>query len=93
VSAALPIAERDTGLGAMKFYTEEGQLGPCREQYACLPLVIPLNPDTHAASTNDSRTNMRSAKNNWDFWSSLPEALHQVTIVMSDLAFPFLTPA
>lgn len=31
---------------------------------------------------------MRSAKNNWDFWTSLPEALHQVTIVMSDRGIP-----
>ena len=35
----------------------------------------------------DPRTNMRSANNNWDFWTSLPEALHQVTIVMSDSGF------
>ncbi len=27
-------------------------------------------------------------KNNWDFWTSLPEALHQVTIVMSDRGIP-----
>lgn len=27
---------------------------------------------------------MRSAQNNWDFWTLLPEALHKVTIVMSD---------
>jgi len=32
---------------------------------------------------------MRSAKNNWDFWTSLPEALHQVTIVMSDRGIPY----
>jgi catalase len=32
---------------------------------------------------------MRSAKNNWDFWSSLPEALHQVTITMSDRGIPY----
>ena len=31
---------------------------------------------------------MRSATNNWDFWTSLPEALHQVTIVMSDRGIP-----
>jgi catalase len=31
---------------------------------------------------------MRSADNNWDFWSLLPEALHQVTIVMSDRGIP-----
>ena len=32
---------------------------------------------------------MRSAKNNWDFWTSLPEALHQVTVVMSDRGIPY----
>jgi catalase len=31
---------------------------------------------------------MRSADNNWDFWSNLPEALHQVTIVMTDRGIP-----
>lgn len=31
---------------------------------------------------------MHSAANNWDFWSSLPEALHQVTITMSDRGIP-----
>src|SRR5690606_9054939 len=30
----------------------------------------------------------RSANNNWDFWTLLPEALHQVTIVMSDRGIP-----
>jgi catalase len=36
----------------------------------------------------DPRTNLRSAKNNWDFWTSLPEALHQVTITMSERGIP-----
>lgn len=31
---------------------------------------------------------MRSARNNWDFWTLLPEALHQVTITMSDRGIP-----
>jgi catalase len=31
---------------------------------------------------------MRSAQNNWDFWSALPEAPHQVTITMSDRGIP-----
>jgi len=31
---------------------------------------------------------MRSATNNWDFWTSLPEALHQVTITMSERGIP-----
>jgi len=41
-------------------------------------------PDLNHAVKRDPRTNLRSAKNNWDFWTSLPEALHQVTITMSD---------
>jgi len=31
---------------------------------------------------------LRSANSNWDFWTSLPEALHQVTVVMSDRGLP-----
>ena len=36
----------------------------------------------------DPRSNLRSAKNNWDFWTSLPEALHQITITMSERGIP-----
>jgi catalase len=36
-------------------------------------------PDLNHAVKRDPRTNLRSAKNNWDFWTSLPEALHQVS--------------
>jgi catalase len=46
-------------------------------------------PDLNHAIKRDPRTNLRSAKNNWDFWTSLPEALHQVTITMSDRGIPF----
>jgi catalase len=45
-------------------------------------------PDLNHAVKRDPRTNMRSPQNNWDFWTSLPEALHQVTIVMSDRGIP-----
>jgi len=45
-------------------------------------------PDLNHAVKRDPRTGMRSADNNWDFWSSLPEALHQVTIVMSERGIP-----
>ena len=31
---------------------------------------------------------MRSATNNWDFWTLLPESLHQVTITMSERGIP-----
>ena len=45
-------------------------------------------PDLNKAVKRDPRTNLRSAKYNWDFWTLLPEALHQVTIVMSDRGIP-----
>jgi catalase len=45
-------------------------------------------PDLNHAVKRDPRTNLRSALNNWDFWTSLPEALHQVTVVMSDRGIP-----
>ena len=45
-------------------------------------------PDLNHAVKRDPRTNLRSASNNWDFWTSLPEALHQVTIMMSDRGIP-----
>ncbi|WP_145470954.1 catalase, partial [Staphylococcus epidermidis] len=33
-------------------------------------------------------TNIRNAQNNSDFWTRLPQAFHQVTILMSDTAIP-----
>ena len=32
---------------------------------------------------------MRSAQNKWDFLTSLPEAIHQITIDMSDRGIPY----
>src|ERR1700756_1115384 len=45
-------------------------------------------PDLNHAIKRDPPTGMRSADNNWDFWAHLPEALHQVTIIMSDRGIP-----
>lgn len=45
-------------------------------------------PDLNHAVKRDPRTNMRSAKHNWDYWTSLPEALHQVTITKSERGIP-----
>lgn len=78
-------AERDIRGFAMKFYTEEGNWDLVGNNTPVFFLRDPLKfPDLNHAIKRDPRTNMRSAKNNWDFWSSLPEALHQVTITMSD---------
>ncbi len=82
-------AERDIRGFAIKFYTEEGNWDLVGNNTPVFFLRDPLKfPDLNHAVKRDPRTNMRSAQNNWDFWTSLPEALHQVTIVMSDRGLP-----
>jgi len=82
-------AERDIRGFAMKFYTEEGNWDLVGNNTPVFFLRDPLKfPDLNHAVKRDPRTNLRSAKNNWDFWTSLPEALHQVTITMSDRGIP-----
>ena len=82
-------AERDIRGVAMKFYTEEGNWDLVGNNTPVFFLRDPLKfPYINHAEKRDPRTNLRSAKNNWDFWSSLPEALHQITITMSDRGIP-----
>ncbi len=82
-------AERDIRGFALKFYTEEGNWDLVGNNTPVFFLRDPLKfPDLNHAVKRDPRTNMRSANNNWDFWTSLPEALHQVTIVMSERGIP-----
>ncbi|MBN2847697.1 MAG: catalase, partial [Coriobacteriia bacterium] len=82
-------AERDIRGFAVKFYTEEGNWDLVGNNTPVFFLRDPHNfPDLNRAVKRDPRTNMRSAQNNWDFWTLLPEALHQVTITMSDRGIP-----
>lgn len=82
-------AERDIRGFAVKFYTEEGNWDLVGNNTPVFFLRDPLKfPDLNHAVKRDPCTNLRSAKNNWDFWTLLPEALHQITIVMSDRGLP-----
>ncbi len=82
-------AERDIRGFSLKFYTDEGNWDMVGNNTPVFFLRDPLKfPDLNHAVKRDPKTNMRSAENNWDFWTSLPEALHQVTIVMSDRGLP-----
>lgn len=82
-------AERDIRGFAMKFYTEEGNWDLVGNNTPVFFLRDPLKfPDLNHAVKRDPRTNLRSSNNNWDFWTLLPEALHQVTITMSDRGIP-----
>jgi catalase len=82
-------AERDIRGFAVKFYTEEGNWDIVGNNAPVFFFRDPLKfPDLNHAVKRDPRTNMRSPENNWDFWTNLPESLHQVTIVMSDRGIP-----
>ena len=82
-------AERDIRGFAMKFYTEEGNWDLVGNNTPVFFLRDPLKfPDLNHAVKRDPRTNLRNPNTNWDFWTLLPEALHQVTIVMSDRGIP-----
>ncbi|MCB8883690.1 catalase [Acidisoma cellulosilytica] len=82
-------AERDIRGFAMKFYTEDGNWDVVGNNTPVFFFRDPLRfPDLNHAIKRDPRTGLRSANNNWDFWSLLPEALHQVTIVMSERGIP-----
>lgn len=82
-------AERDIRGFALKFYTEEGNWDLVGNNTPVFFFRDPLKfPDLNHAIKRDPRTGMRSAESNWDFWTNLPEALHQVTVVMSDRGIP-----
>lgn len=82
-------AERDIRGFALKFYTEQGNWDLVGNNTPVFFFRDPLKfPDLNHAVKRDPRTNMRSANNNWDFWTGLPEALHQITYVMGDRGIP-----
>lgn len=83
-------AERDIRGFAIKFYTDEGNWDLVGNNTPVFFLRDPLKfPDLNHAVKRDPKTNLRSAGNNWDFWTMLPEALHQITITMSDRGIPY----
>ena len=82
-------AERDIRGTALKFYTEDGNWDIVGNNTPVFFFRDPLRfPDLNHAIKRDPRSGLRSAQNNWDFWTLLPESLHQVTIIMSDRGIP-----
>jgi len=82
-------AERDIRGFAIKFYTDEGNWDLVGNNTPVFFIRDPMHfPDLNHAVKRDPKTNMRSPQSNWDFWTMLPEALHQITIVMSDRGIP-----
>lgn len=82
-------AERDIRGFAIKFYTEEGNWDLVGNNTPVFYLRDPLKfPDLNHVVKLDPRTNLRNPTYKWDFFSHLPEALHQLTIDFSDRGLP-----
>lgn len=82
-------AERDIRGFALKFYTEDGNWDLVGNNTPVFFFRDPMKfIDLNHAVKRDPRTNLRSPNTNWDFWTSLPESLLQVTITMSDRGIP-----
>ena len=82
-------AERDVRGFAVKFYTEEGNWDLVGNNTPVFFVRDPLKfPDFIHTQKRHPRTHLRSPTAMWDFWSQSPEALHQITILMSDRGLP-----
>ena len=80
---------RDIRGVAMKFYTPDGNWDLVGNNTPTFFIRDVHNfPDLNRAVKRDPYTGMRSAQNNWDFWTLLPECFHQITVVMSDRGIP-----
>ena len=82
-------AERDIRGFSMKFYTEEGNWDLVGNNTPVFYLRDPMKfPDLNHVVKRDPRTNLRNPTYKWDFFSQLPESLHQLTIDFSDRGLP-----
>ncbi len=80
---------RDPRGFSLKFYTEEGNYDLVGNN---TPIFFVRDPskfqDFIRSQKRMPETSMRSNNAQWDFWSLSPEAIHQVTFLMSDRGTP-----
>ena len=80
---------RDVRGFAMKFYTEEGNWDLVGNNTPVFFIRDALKfSDFIHTQKRMPQTNLRSQIMWWDFWSLVPESLHQVTILFSDRGIP-----
>jgi len=73
----------------MKFYTEDGIWDLVGNNTPVFFVRDPLKfSDFIHTQKREPQTNLRSQTMWWDFWSLVPESLHQVTILFSDRGIP-----
>ncbi len=80
---------RDVRGFALKFYTEEGNWDMVGNNTPVFFIRDAIKfPDFIHTQKRSPQTNLRSHIMWWDFWSQVPESLHQVTILFSDRGIP-----
>lgn len=80
---------RDVRGFALKFYTEEGNWDLVGNNTPTFFIRDAIKfPDFIHTQKRDPQTNAKSDVMQWDFWSQVPEALHQITILFSDRGLP-----
>ena len=80
---------RDVRGFALKFFTEEGNWDMVGNNTPVFFIRDAIKfPDFIHTQKRVPQTNLRSATMWWDFWSKVPESLHQVTILFSDRGIP-----
>lgn len=80
---------RDVRGFALKFYTEEGNWDLVGNNTPVFFIRDPLKfSDFIHTQKREPHSNLRSQTMWWDFWSLVPESLHQVTILFSDRGIP-----
>ncbi len=80
---------RDVRGFALKFYTEEGNWDLVGNNTPVFFVRDAIKfPDFIHTQKRDPQTNAKNDTMQWDFWSQVPESLHQVTILFSDRGIP-----
>ncbi|MBN2185146.1 MAG: catalase [Candidatus Krumholzibacteriota bacterium] len=80
---------RDVRGFALKFYTEEGNWDMVGNNTPTFFIRDAVKfPDFIHTQKRDPSTNTKRDFAQWDFWSKVPESLHQVTILFSDRGIP-----
>ncbi|HPX96818.1 MAG TPA: catalase, partial [Thermotogota bacterium] len=80
---------RDVRGFALKFYTEEGNWDLVGNNTPVFFIRDGIKfPDFIHTQKRNPQTNYKDDTAQWDFWSQVPEALHQITILFSDRGIP-----
>ncbi|MCM3666322.1 catalase KatA [Mesobacillus subterraneus] len=80
---------RDPRGFAVKFYTEEGNYDIVGNNTPVFFIRDAIKfPDFIHTQKRNPQTHLKDPNAVWDFWSLSPEALHQITILMSDRGIP-----